>query len=256
MPLAGSSGVGDALDCQSSRSRAASGRANVAARPACASICTSPAPRRAATRARAAPARCWSTASASCPASRSRCSTKAARSRRSRGWRTTARCIRCSRRSSSMTASSAATARPARSARRSAWRRRSGAGVPSHVTADLSAETVALTRDELRERMSGNLCRCGAHNGIVDAIRETFGDRRRPKRRPRMTPFQYARAADVSAALVAGARAGAPLSRRRHQPRRPDARDDRAARRAGRRDRPVARDRGAPRRRPAASAPA
>jgi xanthine dehydrogenase YagT iron-sulfur-binding subunit len=43
-------------------------------------------------------------------------------------------------------------------------------GVPSHVTSDLSAETIALTHDELRERMSGNLCRCGAYNGIVDAI--------------------------------------------------------------------------------------
>lgn len=47
-----------------------------------------------------------------------------------------------------------------------------GRGVPSHVTADLSAETIALTHDELRERMSGNLCRCGAYNGIVDAIAE------------------------------------------------------------------------------------
>jgi xanthine dehydrogenase YagT iron-sulfur-binding subunit len=43
-------------------------------------------------------------------------------------------------------------------------------GVPSYVTADLSAETIALTHDELRERMSGNLCRCGAYNGVVDAI--------------------------------------------------------------------------------------
>ena len=48
-------------------------------------------------------------------------------------------------------------------------------GVPSVVTADLSAETIHLNHDELRERMSGNLCRCGAHNGIVDAIAETFG---------------------------------------------------------------------------------
>jgi xanthine dehydrogenase YagT iron-sulfur-binding subunit len=47
-------------------------------------------------------------------------------------------------------------------------------GVPSHVTADLSAATIALSRDELRERMSGNLCRCGAHNGIVAAIAETY----------------------------------------------------------------------------------
>ena len=43
-------------------------------------------------------------------------------------------------------------------------------GDPSHVPPDLSAGPRALTRDELRERMSGNLCRCGAHNGIVDAI--------------------------------------------------------------------------------------
>jgi xanthine dehydrogenase YagT iron-sulfur-binding subunit len=47
-------------------------------------------------------------------------------------------------------------------------------GVPSHVTADLSAETIGLSHDELRERMSGNLCRCGAHNGIVAAIAQTY----------------------------------------------------------------------------------
>ena len=45
-------------------------------------------------------------------------------------------------------------------------------GVPSHVTRILGAEQMALTHDELRERMSGNLCRCGAYNGIVDAITE------------------------------------------------------------------------------------
>ena len=50
-------------------------------------------------------------------------------------------------------------------------------GVPSDVTADLAAETIALDHDELRERMSGNLCRCGAYNGIVDAIAETFARR-------------------------------------------------------------------------------
>ena len=48
-----------------------------------------------------------------------------------------------------------------------------GRGVPSHVTADLDAESVTLTREELQERMSGNLCRCGAHNGIIAAIAET-----------------------------------------------------------------------------------
>jgi xanthine dehydrogenase YagT iron-sulfur-binding subunit len=43
-------------------------------------------------------------------------------------------------------------------------------GMPSYVTADLDAEEIALSREEIRERMSGNLCRCGAHNGIIDAI--------------------------------------------------------------------------------------
>lgn len=50
------------------------------------------------------------------------------------------------------------------------WRR----GAPSHVTGDLASETIELDRDELRERMSGNLCRCGAHNGIIDAILATY----------------------------------------------------------------------------------
>jgi xanthine dehydrogenase YagT iron-sulfur-binding subunit len=47
-------------------------------------------------------------------------------------------------------------------------------GVPSVVTVDLSSDSMVLDHDELRERMSGNLCRCGAYNGIVEAIAETF----------------------------------------------------------------------------------
>jgi xanthine dehydrogenase YagT iron-sulfur-binding subunit len=46
-------------------------------------------------------------------------------------------------------------------------------GMPSAVTTDLSADTIGLTEAELKERMSGNLCRCGAYVGIVDAILET-----------------------------------------------------------------------------------
>ncbi len=42
---------------------------------------------------------------------------------------------------------------------------------PSHVTKDLAAP-VELTDDEIRERMSGNLCRCGAYVNIVATIRE------------------------------------------------------------------------------------
>jgi len=46
-------------------------------------------------------------------------------------------------------------------------------GVPSYVSGDLAGEVI-LTREELQERMSGNLCRCGAHNGIIDAIHESM----------------------------------------------------------------------------------
>lgn len=45
-------------------------------------------------------------------------------------------------------------------------------GDPSYVTADLAEGPKVVTRQEIRERMSGNLCRCGAHNGIVEAIEE------------------------------------------------------------------------------------
>jgi xanthine dehydrogenase YagT iron-sulfur-binding subunit len=49
-------------------------------------------------------------------------------------------------------------------------------GVPSHVTDDISSETITMTPEELRERMSGNLCRCGAHNGIIAAISHTYAE--------------------------------------------------------------------------------
>jgi xanthine dehydrogenase YagT iron-sulfur-binding subunit len=45
------------------------------------------------------------------------------------------------------------------------------AGWPSSVTADLTGP-IALDDEEIRERMSGNLCRCGAYVNIVAAIRE------------------------------------------------------------------------------------
>jgi len=48
-------------------------------------------------------------------------------------------------------------------------------GLPSHVTADLTTTAMTTSREELAERMSGNLCRCGAHNGILDAIDEIYG---------------------------------------------------------------------------------
>jgi xanthine dehydrogenase YagT iron-sulfur-binding subunit len=48
------------------------------------------------------------------------------------------------------------------------------AGIPSHVTADL-LKRPELTSAELRERMSGNICRCGAYSNIAEAITEVAG---------------------------------------------------------------------------------
>jgi xanthine dehydrogenase YagT iron-sulfur-binding subunit len=45
-------------------------------------------------------------------------------------------------------------------------------GIPSLVSKDLDRTSIVLSDEEIRERMSGNLCRCGAYNGIVDAIRQ------------------------------------------------------------------------------------
>ncbi|KHL26279.1 hypothetical protein PK98_07350 [Croceibacterium mercuriale] len=48
------------------------------------------------------------------------------------------------------------------------------AGIPSHVQDDITAAP-AFSAAELRERMSGNICRCGAYSNIVDAITEVAG---------------------------------------------------------------------------------
>ena len=47
-------------------------------------------------------------------------------------------------------------------------------GVPSHASASLTEQPL-LSVDEIRERMSGNLCRCGAYSNIVEAISEAGG---------------------------------------------------------------------------------
>jgi xanthine dehydrogenase YagT iron-sulfur-binding subunit len=51
------------------------------------------------------------------------------------------------------------------------------AGIPSHVTVDLQRRPEP-GRAEFQERMSGNLCRCGAYSNIQDAIAEVAGVRR------------------------------------------------------------------------------
>jgi xanthine dehydrogenase YagT iron-sulfur-binding subunit len=53
------------------------------------------------------------------------------------------------------------------------------AGWPSHATADVASPRVALTDAEIRERMSGNLCRCAAYPNIIAAIREVAKGGRR-----------------------------------------------------------------------------
>lgn len=48
------------------------------------------------------------------------------------------------------------------------------ANIPSHITENLT-EQAAITSAEIRERMSGNICRCGAYSNILDAINEIAG---------------------------------------------------------------------------------
>ena len=48
-------------------------------------------------------------------------------------------------------------------------------GVPSHVTADLN--DVQFSADELRERLSGNICRCAAYPNIIAAVSEVYSAR-------------------------------------------------------------------------------
>ena len=50
-------------------------------------------------------------------------------------------------------------------------------GEISHVTEDVTATTTQLSDDQIRERMSGNICRCGAYPGIVAAVQEVHSGR-------------------------------------------------------------------------------
>ncbi|MDD5580471.1 MAG: 2Fe-2S iron-sulfur cluster-binding protein [Methylobacter sp.] len=47
-------------------------------------------------------------------------------------------------------------------------------GLPSAVTKDISAAAFEFSNEEIKERMSGNLCRCGAYVGICEAVREAL----------------------------------------------------------------------------------
>jgi xanthine dehydrogenase YagT iron-sulfur-binding subunit len=49
-------------------------------------------------------------------------------------------------------------------------------GVPSASTEDMAADAMEFSPAEIRERLSGNLCRCGGYNGIVEAVQHTFAE--------------------------------------------------------------------------------
>jgi xanthine dehydrogenase YagT iron-sulfur-binding subunit len=49
------------------------------------------------------------------------------------------------------------------------------AGIPSHVTSDLTVPA-PVTDQEIRERMSGNICRCAAYPNIIAAVRDIMGE--------------------------------------------------------------------------------
>ena len=143
----------------------------------CARTSTSSVPRRAVTTASAAPARSWSTAVAPTAACCSPSPSAAATSRPSRGSQGTVRnSIRFSALSWTATPFSAATAPRDRSAAPSAAIAEAESGHPSHVTdpAVPSGQPVPLGGDEIRERLSGNLCRCGAYPHIVEAVQDVI----------------------------------------------------------------------------------
>ena len=97
--------------------------------------------------------------------------------------------------------------------------------------ADLTARPL-LTAEEMRERMSGNICRCGAYSNIVDAIDRSGGEDAHEALHLR------ARAHARRSGRRGGAHTGREVHRRRHQPARPDEAADRDARPPGRRQRP------------------
>ena len=71
------------------------------------------------------------------------------------------------------------------------------AGIPSHVTSDLTAP-MQLTELELRERMSGNICRCAAYPNIVQAVMAVGRDC--------MKSFTYEKPTSAATAAAAAAR--------------------------------------------------
>ena len=85
-------------------------------------------------------------------------------------------CIRCKPPSCTAMGFNAATARPGQILSAVCAVQEVHAGVPSHVTRDVrqTVNAATLTDEEIRERMSGNLCRCAAYPNIVAAVRQVL----------------------------------------------------------------------------------
>ena len=75
-------------------------------------------------------------------------------------------------------------------------------GEASHVTDDVRKPPAELTDDEVRERMSGNICRCGAYPKIVAAVQDVHTGGQ-----PRAQTWRYVGREEL-AALDAGKEAG------------------------------------------------
>ncbi len=190
----------------------------------CASTLHLPAPRRAATRARAAPARCWSTASASSPASRSRCSTRDATVTTIEGLADADGLHPLQQAFIEHDGFQCGYCTPGQICSAVGMAAELQRGVPSHVTADLTSERIALTpRRAARadERQPVPLRRAQRHRrrDRRDVYAEDVG----------MTPVHLCPRGRRGRRAPPGRRSRRQVSRRRHQSRRPDARDDRAA---------------------------
>ena len=195
--------------------------------------------RRGAIRGRAARAPCWSTASESSPAWRWRFSTKVAQVTTIEGLGADGELHPLQQAFIEHDGFQCGYCTPGQICSAVGMAEESRRGVPSQVTGDLlSAVDHAHSRRATR-----------AHERQPVPLRCAQRDRRRDRRglragRSRMIPFTYRPCRRRRDAVRLARRRGRQVSRRRHQPGRPDARDDRAARGARRRHRPLERDRG------------
>ncbi len=104
--------------------------------------------------------------------------------------------------------------------------REAGAGWPSAVSADLTAEHVTLDDEEIRERMSRNLCRCAAYATIVPAIREVIQQAQEELQMqppsgilwPRHSDFRPSACASLHAMLAAASAPSRTRTRTRSSP--------------------------------------